>query len=240
MSFKRPEAVGKFADLSADRSEELATTEGTIGGSSLVYNRRSDASVSDRYLSADDQRSRLPVNKFRDHIEYLLSKHQTLVIVAETGSGKSTQLPQIVSKLCHQWTDGETDNKQPMVAVTEPRRVAAVTLAARVAEEMGVQLGREVGYCIGFEDFTAGPAITRVKFCTEAILVNELMSDPLLTAYGAVIVDEAHERTLHTDILLALLKKISRKRPTLRLIIASATIDCELMRQYFDHNPNPA
>ncbi|XP_054164351.1 probable ATP-dependent RNA helicase DHX35 [Oppia nitens] len=194
-------------------------------------------------LSIDDQRRALPVYKYRQHIEYLLEKYQTVVIVGETGCGKSTQLPQIIAKICSNWTthskavgDGQQhQQKQLMVGVTEPRRVAAVSLATRVAEEMNTELGHKVGYSIGFEN-CADKSATRIKFMTEAILVNELMSDPLLSTYGAIIVDEAHERTLNTDILLALLKKIVRKRPDLRVIVSSATIEAEVMRDFFNTN----
>ncbi|CAG2174775.1 unnamed protein product [Oppiella nova] len=228
-------AVINGTDLLEDRHEEQLRSDEKI---CLAFNQHN------KHVSSDEHRKRLPVNRFRDEIEYLMTKYQTLVIVGETGCGKSTQLPQIVAQICHQWmgtdtttatTTPTTDHKHPMVAITEPRRVAAVSLAARVAQEMSVELGREVGYAIGFEDCVDRQR-TRIKFVTEGILVNELMSDPLVTSYGAIIVDEAHERTLNTDILLALLKKILRKRPALRLVVSSATIECQLMKEYFNFN----
>uniref|UniRef100_A0A4X1TN55 Probable ATP-dependent RNA helicase DHX35 n=1 Tax=Sus scrofa TaxID=9823 RepID=A0A4X1TN55_PIG len=122
-----------------------------------------------------------------------------------------------------------------VVGVTQPRRVAAVTVAGRVAEERGAVLGHEVGYCIRFDDCT-DPLATRIKFLTDGMLVREMMVDPLLTKYSAVMLDEAHERTLYTDIAIGLLKKIQKKRGDLRLIVASATLDAEKFRDFFNQN----
>nr|XP_045375341.1 probable ATP-dependent RNA helicase DHX35 isoform X2 [Camelus bactrianus] len=122
-----------------------------------------------------------------------------------------------------------------VVGVTQPRRVAAVTVAGRVAEERGAVLGHEVGYCIRFDDCT-NPLATRIKFLTDGMLVREMMVDPLLTKYSAIMLDEAHERTLYTDIAIGLLKKIQKKRGDLRLIVASATLDAEKFRDFFNQN----
>ncbi|KAL2763709.1 putative ATP-dependent RNA helicase DHX35 isoform 2 [Daubentonia madagascariensis] len=122
-----------------------------------------------------------------------------------------------------------------VVGVTQPRRVAAVTVAGRVAEERGAVLGHEVGYCIRFDDCTDLLA-TRIKFLTDGMLVREMMVDPLLTKYSAIMLDEAHERTLYTDIAIGLLKKIQKKRGDLRLIVASATLDAEKFRDFFNQN----
>ena len=119
-----------------------------------------------------------------------------------------------------------------IIGITQPRRVAAITLAKRVAEEMNCKLGKEVGYVIRFDDcFEDG--ITMIKYMTEGILIREMMKDPLLKSYSVIMVDEVHERTLFTDIVLGLLKKIIRKRPELRLIISSATIELNLFTKYF-------
>ncbi|XP_059753662.1 probable ATP-dependent RNA helicase DHX35 isoform X3 [Balaenoptera ricei] len=122
-----------------------------------------------------------------------------------------------------------------VVGVTQPRRVAAVTVAGRVAEERGAVLGHEVGYCIRFDDCT-NPLATRIKFLTDGMLVREMMVDPLLTKYSAIMLDEAHERTLYTDIAIGLLKKIQKKRGDLRLIVASATLDAEKFWDFFNQN----
>lgn len=123
-----------------------------------------------------------------------------VVIVGETGCGKTTQIPQYLDEAG--WTAGGAR----MVCCTQPRRVAVTTVARRVAQEMGVQLGRDVGYTIRFEDIST-PGLTRISFLTDGALVRKMMVDPLLTKYSVVMVDEAHERSLHTDILLGLLKK---------------------------------
>jgi ATP-dependent RNA helicase DDX35 len=179
-------------------------------------------------LSIKQQRERLPVFKHCNHILYLLEKYQTVVIVGETGCGKSTQIPQYLYE--SGWT---TPHK--IVGVTQPRRVATTTVAGRVAEEMGCILGQEVGYTIRFDDVSS-PGKTRVKFLTDGLLVREMMGDPLLNKYSVVMLDEAHERSLYTDIITGLLKKILKKRPDLKLIVSSATLDAEMFRDFFNLN----
>ena len=123
--------------------------------------------------------------------------------------------------------------------MTEPRRIAAVQLAQRIADETDVLLGKEVGYRIRFEDvYTSG--LTQLMIMTEGLLLRELMYDPLLSRYNVIIIDEAHERSIQTDLLLGLLKKIQQRRRELRLIITSATIDSERLRAFFEHQPTPA
>ncbi|KAI7836590.1 hypothetical protein COHA_009551 [Chlorella ohadii] len=161
-----------------------------------------------------------------EQLLYLVEAHATTVVVGETGSGKTTQLPQYLHEAG--WTGGGR-----MVACTQPRRVAAMTVAARVAEEMGCRLGQEVGYAIRFEDVST-PGVTRLRFCTDGVLLREMMDDPLLQKYSVVMVDEAHERSLATDVLLGLLKKVQRRRPDLRVIISSATIEAEAIARFFD------
>lgn len=138
-----------------------------------------------------------------------------LVVVGETGCGKSTQLPQFLNEYGYAESSVSADGTRHIIGVTEPRRIAAISLAARVAEEMNVELGKEVGYSIRFEEFYDKES-TNIKFMTEGILIRELMNDPLLSNYSVVIVDEVHERSVNTDILLSLLKKIIRKRPDLK------------------------
>ncbi|XP_068661104.1 pre-mRNA-splicing factor ATP-dependent RNA helicase DEAH10-like [Aristolochia californica] len=155
------------------------------------------------------QRKSLPIASVEKRIVEEVRKNDTLIIVGETGSGKTTQLPQFLFNggFCH---DGK------VIGITQPRRVAAVTVAKRVAEECGVQLGHKVGYSIRFEDVTSNS--TRIKFMTDGLLLREALLDPLLSKYSVIIVDEAHERTVHTDVLLGLLKgvQISRSRPTIQ------------------------
>lgn len=216
VKFWRPGTEGPGVSISEERqslAENAATT--------VVYNPYAA-------LSIEQQRQKLPVFKLRNHILYLIENYQTVVIVGETGCGKSTQIPQYLAEAG--WTaEGR------VVGVTQPRRVAAVTVAGRVADERGAVLGHEVGYCIRFDDCT-DPLATRIKFLTDGMLVREMMVDPLLTKYSAIMLDEAHERTLYTDIAIGLLKKIQKKRGDLRLIVASATLDAEKFRDFFNQN----
>ncbi|XP_054282374.1 probable ATP-dependent RNA helicase DHX35 isoform X2 [Macrosteles quadrilineatus] len=122
-----------------------------------------------------------------------------------------------------------------MVGVTEPRRVAATTLATRVADETGTVLGQTVGYCIRFDDCSQ-PGVTKIKYMTEGILLREMMADPLLRQYSVIMLDEVHERTTSTDILMGLLKKILRKQKKLRVIVTSATMDAEHLCSFFNHS----
>eukprot|EP01006_Ploeotia_vitrea_P037819 TRINITY_DN66178_c7_g1_i3.p1 TRINITY_DN66178_c7_g1~~TRINITY_DN66178_c7_g1_i3.p1 ORF type:complete len:239 (-),score=110.03 TRINITY_DN66178_c7_g1_i3:24-740(-) len=143
------------------------------------------------------ERRRLPIWFGREELVRQIRKHDSVVIIGETGSGKTTQLPQYLHAA------GFTkDGKQ--IAVTQPRRVAAVTVAQRVADEMGVELGTTVGYSIRFEDMSTDD--TRVKYVTDGMLLRESQLDPSLSKYSIVIIDEAHERSLHTDILFAIVK----------------------------------
>ena len=154
----------------------------------------------------------------------MLESHQTVILVGETGSGKTTQIAQFIADL------GYCSSGKKVVC-TQPRRVAAMSVARRVAEEMDVNLGEEVGYSIRFED-CCGPK-TIVKFATDGMLLREAMTDPNLSQYSVVILDEAHERTLATDILFGLLKEIIPRRPDLKVVVMSATLEAEKFQDYF-------
>ncbi|XP_023570652.1 probable ATP-dependent RNA helicase DHX35 isoform X2 [Octodon degus] len=181
VKFWRPGTEGPGVSISEER-QSVAENSGTT----IVYNPYAA-------LSIEQQRQKLPVFKLRNHILYLIENYQTVVIVGETGCGKSTQIPQYLAEAG--WmAEGR------IVGVTQPRRVAAVT------------------------------------FLTDGMLVREMMIDPLLTKYSAIMLDEAHERTLYTDIAIGLLKKIQKKRGDLRLIVASATLDAEKFRDFFNQN----
>lgn len=216
VKFWKPGTEGPGVSISEERQ---SVTENS--GTTIIYNPYAA-------LSIEQQRQKLPVFKLRNHILYLVENYQTVVIVGETGCGKSTQIPQYLAEAG--WTaEGR------VVGVTQPRRVAAVTVAGRVADERGAVLGHEVGYCIRFDDCT-DPLATRIKFLTDGMLVREMMVDPLLTKYSVIMLDEAHERTLYTDIAIGLLKKIQKKRGDLHLIVASATLDAEKFRDFFNQN----
>jgi pre-mRNA-splicing factor ATP-dependent RNA helicase DHX16 len=176
-------------------------------------------------MTMKEIRASLPIYAYRDQFIEAIKQYQTLIIVGETGSGKTTQLPQYL------YEAGFCD-KGMKIGCTQPRRVAAMSVAARVAEEMGTPLGREVGYSIRFEDCTSEK--TQIKYMTDGMLLREFLTEPDLASYSCLIIDEAHERTLHTDILFGLVKDIARFRPDLKLLISSATMDAEKFSEYFD------
>nr|XP_002122847.2 pre-mRNA-splicing factor ATP-dependent RNA helicase DHX16-like [Ciona intestinalis] len=178
--------------------------------------------------SIAEVRKSLPIFAYRQDLLNAIEEHQVLIIEGETGSGKTTQIPQYLyeSGYC------KGDIK---VGCTQPRRVAAMSVAARVAEEMGVKVGAEAGYCIRFEDCTSER--TRIKYMTDGMLLREFLTEPDLKGYSVIMIDEAHERTLHTDILFGLVKDIARFRPDLKLLISSATLDAEKFSTFFDDAP---
>ncbi|CAE6418009.1 unnamed protein product [Rhizoctonia solani] len=178
--------------------------------------------------SIDQTRKSLPIYAYREQLLEAIETHQVLIVVAETGSGKTTQLPQYLHEAGY--TKGGLK-----VGCTQPRRVAAMSVAARVAEEMGTKVGYEVGYSIRFEDCTSDKTV--LKYMTDGMLLREFLTEPDLAGYSALIIDEAHERTLSTDILFALVKDITRFRPELRLLISSATMDAKKFSEYFDDAP---
>lgn len=181
-----------------------------------------------RYYEFYDKRITLPVFEYRADFMKLLHEHQCIVLVGETGSGKTTQIPQ----WCVEYSI-KTGTKG--VACTQPRRVAAMSVAQRVSEEMDVQLGEQVGYSIRFEDCSS--PYTVLKYMTDGMLLREGMSDPMLDSYQVILLDEAHERTLATDLLMGVLKEVIKQRSDLKLVIMSATLDAGKFQQYFDNAP---
>nr|XP_034963144.1 pre-mRNA-splicing factor ATP-dependent RNA helicase DHX16 isoform X2 [Zootoca vivipara] len=179
-------------------------------------------------LSIQEVRRSLPIFPYRADLLAAIAEHQTLIIEGETGSGKTTQIPQYL------FEEGYTE-KGMKIGCTQPRRVAAMSVAARVSQEMGVKLGNEVGYSIRFEDCTSERTV--LKYMTDGMLLREFLTEPDLSSYSVVIIDEAHERTLHTDILFGLIKDIARFRPELKVLIASATLDTERFSTFFDDAP---
>mmetsp|Transcript_68078 Transcript_68078/g.215385 ORF Transcript_68078/g.215385 Transcript_68078/m.215385 type:complete len:701 (-) Transcript_68078:54-2156(-) len=183
---------------------------------------------SQKYYDILDKRKGLPVWQQKEDFIKMLNAHQTLVLVGETGSGKTTQIIQFVCEAGYTRTG-------KMVACTQPRRVAAMSVARRVADEMDVQIGEEVGYSIRFEECT-GPK-TFAKYMTDGMLLREAMTDPLLERYSCIVLDEAHERTLATDVLFGLLKEVLKQRSDLKVVVMSATLEAEKFQNYFIDAP---
>ena len=169
----------------------------------------------------------LPVNERRAEIAELIARHQVVIVCGETGSGKTTQLP----KICLELGRGTTG----LIGHTQPRRIAARSTAARIAQELESELGRHVGYKIRFTDRTSPQSY--IKLMTDGILLAETQGDPWLGQYDTLIIDEAHERSLNIDFLLGYLKQLLPKRPDLKVIITSATIDAERFSTHFDKAP---
>lgn len=174
-----------------------------------------------------EQRKLLPVYEVREELLQVIRENQVVVIVGETGSGKTTQLTQYMHE------DGYTT--YGMVGCTQPRRVAAMSVAKRVSEEMDCELGKEVGYAIRFEDCT-GPD-TIIKYMTDGVLLRETLREDDLDNYSAIIMDEAHERSLNTDVLFGILKKVVARRRDFKLIVTSATLNAEKFSEFFARAP---
>ncbi|KAF5204866.1 Atp-dependent rna helicase dhx8 [Thalictrum thalictroides] len=185
-------------------------------GKTVTFGQRSK-------LSLQEQRQTLPIYKLKSELVQAVHDNQVLVVIGETGSGKTTQVTQYLAEA------GYTNKGK--IGCTQPRRVAATSVAKRVAEEFGCRLGEEVGYAIRFEACT-GPE-TVIKYMTDGMLLMEILVDRNLSQYSVIMLDEAHERTVHTDVLFGLLKQLIKRRPDLRLIVTSATLDAEKFSGYF-------
>ena len=174
----------------------------------------------------------LPVSGKREEIMAAMQQHQVIIVCGETGSGKTTQLPKIAlamgrGKLNYPLTlpDGRPAPRGKMIGHTQPRRIAASSVAKRIAEELKTPLGDVVGFKVRFQDRLSKDA--SVKLMTDGILLAETQTDPLLKAYDTLIIDEAHERSLNIDFLLGYLRQILPRRPDLKIIVTSATIDAQ-------------
>ncbi|KAI8990328.1 P-loop containing nucleoside triphosphate hydrolase protein [Pilobolus umbonatus] len=179
-----------------------------------------------KYERLQLERTTLPTYEYKQDLIDAIREYNILVVIGETGSGKTTQIPQYIM---------EEMPEMKKIGVTQPRRIAAMTVAKRVSEEQNVRLGSEVGYTIRFDDQTQ-PS-TRLKYMTDGILLREATLDPSLSQYSVVIIDEAHERTLDTDVLFGLLKETHRIRPDLKILIMSATLNVTKFSDFFDECP---
>jgi len=169
----------------------------------------------------------LPISARVRDIARAIDENPVVIVAGATGSGKTTQLPKIALAMGR--------GVEKMIGVTQPRRIAATSVAARVASEIGTVLGTEVGYQIRFQDRTS-PA-TYVKFMTDGILLAEIQGDRLLRRYDTIVIDEAHERSLTIDFLLGWLKRILPERPDLRVVVSSATLETDRLAAFFGGAP---
>ena len=204
----------------AAKNEEVPEWKKAINPAGQAFGKRAN-------LSMKEQRESLPVFAFRNQLIQAVHDNQIMIVVGETGSGKTTQLTQYLAEA------GFADDG--IIGCTQPRRVAAKSVADRVAKEVGCKLGEEVGYTIRFEDHTS-PA-TRIKYMTDGMLQREILLDPDIKRYSCIMLDEAHERTISTDVLFALLKKALKRRPDLKVIVTSATLDADKFSVYFNECP---
>src|SRR5262245_46484895 len=180
----------------------------------------------------------LPVSGRREEIEDALRDHQVVIVCGETGSGKTTQLPKIALALALARAQRGPHARRTLIGHTQPRRIAASSVAKRIAEELKTPLGEVVGYKVRFQDRLSPGA--SIKLMTDGILLAETQTDPELRAYGTLIVDEAHERSLNIDFLLGYLKQLLARRSDLKLIVTSATIDAERFARHFESVRGPA
>ena len=175
-----------------------------------------------RKRELEEERKKLPIWSAREPLLKMIEENQVTILLGETGCGKSTQLPQfLLSKY----------QAKGIIGITQPRRVAAINLARRVAEEHGTSLRNRVGYTIRFDDATTSE--TKIKYLTDGMLLRELQFSPNLAAYSVIILDEAHERSLRTDLLMGFIKLLLPSRPDLRVIVMSATLDAERFNDFF-------
>lgn len=231
-------ALGNLMGVKEDEGDSampIASEEDAKGADGEKGNKFSDhmnksegATDFTRTKTLREQRQYLPAFAVREDLMRVIRENQVVVVIGETGSGKTTQLAQFL------YEDGY--GKTGMIGCTQPRRVAAMSVAKRVAEEMEVKLGSTVGYAIRFEDCTSKDTV--IKYMTDGVLLRESLNEPDLDKYSCVIMDEAHERALNTDILMGLFKKILQRRRDLKLIITSATLNAKRFSDFYGGAPD--
>ena len=224
IDFISHEVMKGTLDNDSDESEDEFTPDGRKKSKQQKLAEQAERT---QKMSIEEQRKGLPIFQLRTQFLRAVQSNQVLVVVGQTGSGKTTQIPQYLHEAGY--------SKIGKIGCTQPRRVAAMSVAARVSQELGVKLGHTVGYSIRFEDCTSDK--TLIKYMTDGMLLREFLSMPDLKDYSAMMIDEAHERTIHTDVLFGLLKDIARFRTDLKLIISSATLDAQKFSEYFGDAP---
>ncbi|MBA3057842.1 MAG: DEAD/DEAH box helicase, partial [Rhodoferax sp.] len=180
----------------------------------------------------------LPVSAKREEIMAALDAHQVIIVCGETGSGKTTQLPKIALAMGRGKLNYPPGQHARLIGHTQPRRIAASSVAKRIAEELHTTLGDVVGFKVRFQDRLSRDS--SIKLMTDGILLAETQTDPLLKAYDTIIIDEAHERSLNIDFLLGYLRQILPRRPDLKIVVTSATIDAQRFADHFASRSGPA
>ncbi|KAL1956699.1 hypothetical protein VTO42DRAFT_6849 [Malbranchea cinnamomea] len=226
-------ALGNIMGIKEDEGDSAAAIPGEQetkkGGSKFAeYLKQSEGSSAfSKSKTLREQREFLPAFAVREELLRVIRDNQVVIVVGQTGSGKTTQLAQFL------YEDGY--GELGMIGCTQPRRVAAMSVAKRVSEEMEVKLGGLVGYSIRFEDCTSEE--TKIKYMTDGVLLRESLTQPDLDKYSCIIMDEAHERALNTDVLMGLIKKILTRRRDLKLIVTSATMNAERFSKFYGGAP---
>ncbi|KFY97189.1 hypothetical protein V500_02158, partial [Pseudogymnoascus sp. VKM F-4518 (FW-2643)] len=226
-------ALGNLMGVKEDEGDSAAPAPGeeeTKGGSKFAEHmakKSEGASNFSQSKTLREQREYLPAFAVREDLLRVIRDNQVVIVVGETGSGKTTQLTQFLHE------DGY--GKMGMIGCTQPRRVAAMSVAKRVSEEMECKLGSTVGYAIRFEDCTSKETI--IKYMTDGVLLRESLNEPDLDRYSCVIMDEAHERALNTDVLMGLFKKVLARRRDLKLIVTSATMNSKRFSDFYGGAP---
>ncbi|ETM33556.1 hypothetical protein L914_19230 [Phytophthora nicotianae] len=226
------DAIGVKKDAGSDEEEETKEEEESENYKqdsqfSTHLKKQKAVSVFAKTRTLRQQREFLPIFQCREELLQVIRENQIVVIVGETGSGKTTQLTQYLHE--------EGYSQFGMIGCTQPRRVAAMSVAQRVSEEMEVTLGEEVGYAIRFEDLTSDKTI--IKYMTEGVLLRESLRESDLDSYSCVIMDEAHERALNTDVLFGILRKVVQRRSDFKLVVTSATLDADKFANFFGGVP---
>lgn len=210
---------------SRSRSSSFSSSSSRSRSSSPINIHKSKEEIKKEKIEND--KKNLPIYQYKNKLIELVKANPVIVCIGEAGSGKTTQIPQYLYE--------SGFSKEGMIVITQPRRVAASSVCRRVCEEMNVELSKLVGYSVRFEDKTSEE--TKIKYMTDGSLVRECLSDPLLSKYSVIMLDEAHERSIHTDILFGFIKKLLIKRSDIHVIITSATLQTNKFCTYFNNCP---